>query len=121
MRISDWSSDVCSSDLRLPEIGRGGAGHRRQRAEVDVRAVRCGIDARRRQLAIARDIGGERQELIALARFARKDQRALGIGELALPDARSEERRVGKEWVSTGRSRWLAEHEKQKKERTKGN
>src|SRR3546814_16591975 len=24
MRISDWSSDVCSSDLRLPRAGRGG-------------------------------------------------------------------------------------------------
>src|SRR3546814_16173727 len=30
MRISDWSSDVCSSDLRMPRIGKkGGEGLRR--------------------------------------------------------------------------------------------
>src|SRR3546814_12410687 len=27
MRISDWSSDVCSSDLRHPELVRAGEGH----------------------------------------------------------------------------------------------
>src|SRR3546814_4333925 len=27
MRISDWSSDVCSSDLRLPPITASYAGH----------------------------------------------------------------------------------------------
>src|SRR3546814_19311715 len=27
MRISDWSSDVCSSDLRLPESPRAGFHH----------------------------------------------------------------------------------------------
>src|SRR3546814_1960186 len=35
MRISDWSSDVCSSDLarvRDPRGDRGGAGHRGQEA-----------------------------------------------------------------------------------------
>src|SRR3546814_2659599 len=32
MRISDWSSDVCSSDLRLPERkGPAGAGMARRR------------------------------------------------------------------------------------------
>src|SRR3546814_13554158 len=28
MRISDWSSDVCSSDLRIGRTGRGGASGR---------------------------------------------------------------------------------------------
>src|SRR3546814_15002056 len=28
MRISDWSSDVCSSDLRLDVLGPGYLGHR---------------------------------------------------------------------------------------------
>src|SRR3546814_3259714 len=27
MRISDWSSDVCSSDLRNADVGDGAAGH----------------------------------------------------------------------------------------------
>src|SRR3546814_12781246 len=32
--------------------------------------------------------------------------------------ARSEERRVGKEWVSTSRSRWMTYHEKKKRKWT---
>src|SRR3546814_7454889 len=38
LRISDWSSDVCSSDLGEAEIGIGDdvePGHRRQRAVAD--------------------------------------------------------------------------------------
>src|SRR3546814_7068543 len=30
MRISDWSSDVCSSDLRIAVLARAGAGQGRQ-------------------------------------------------------------------------------------------
>src|SRR3546814_17317558 len=36
----------------------------------------------------------------------------------ALRDSRSEERRVGKECVSTGRTRWWAEHEKKNNNQT---
>src|SRR3546814_9372631 len=68
MRISDWSSDVCSSDL-----------HRRA----------IGADAR----------GKEHVTKLATGR----------IGDDAL-DVRSEERRVGKECVSTCRSRWSPYH-----------
>src|SRR3546814_7940660 len=61
MRISDWSSDVCSSDLRpLPE-------------------------PRSDPIARRRHPGGRRR-------------------------GRSEERRVGKECVSTCRSRWSPYH-----------
>src|SRR3546814_6495826 len=68
MRISDWSSDVCSSDLAAAR-----ALHARPRQHVlDVRAAR------------ARAGGG--------------------------PADRSEERRVGKECVSTCRSRWSPYH-----------
>src|SRR3546814_21085803 len=35
------------------------------------------------------------------------------------PNARSEERRVGKEWVRTCRSRWSPDHSKHKKNSTK--
>src|SRR3546814_18000402 len=56
MRISDWSSDVCSSDLRCP----GGGGHRRIPGDLepepggagagcgeagDCRGVRCRLPA----------------------------------------------------------------------------
>src|SRR3546814_1098844 len=75
MRISDWSSDVCSSDLRRdPVRARSGDG-------AD-------------QVADAG--GGE-----GVARLA-PDRR--------LQAGRSEERRVGKECVSTCRSRWSPYH-----------
>src|SRR3546814_2135041 len=78
MRISDWSSDVCSSDLN-------GSG-----------------------LAVGRTL------VAVLENYQQED------GSVALPEAlrpymgglevirpqRSEERRVGKECVSTCRSRW---------------
>src|SRR3546814_4080071 len=67
MRISDWSSDVCSSDLH-PHPGR------------------CGNQPRWR------------------GRWQRR--------EILIPEGRlrSEERRVGKECVSTCRSRWSPYH-----------
>src|SRR3546814_6120038 len=61
MRISDWSSDVCSSDLPNDATGRA------------------------RPVAPGRHDAGDRGE-------------------------RSEERRVGKECVSTCRSRWSPYH-----------
>src|SRR3546814_8179581 len=85
MRISDWSSDVCSSDLnaqRDPE---------RQVAFKGGHAIPSG---RCDTLAVFVDH--------ALAVFL--DERA------ALRRQRSEERRVGKECVSTCRSRWSPYH-----------
>src|SRR3546814_14580988 len=70
MRISDWSSDVCSSDLLL-EIG--------QAADVPQALDRARIAAARAHFHIA---------------------------------GRSEERRVGKECVSTCSSRWSPSHYK---------
>src|SRR3546814_14004275 len=89
MRISDWSSDVCSSDL--PWIGHAAAWPiqgliRHFRGEIERR-----IDAR--------DAG---QPVLSAA----------AVGFIAL---RSEERRVGKECVSTCRSRWSPYHKKKKK------
>src|SRR3546814_5471617 len=79
MRISDWSSDVCSSDLRDGLLSCAPAGHfpllhADSEQSVYVHAAGC-----RRRLAVA------------------------------LP-RRSEERRVGKECVSTCRSRWSPYH-----------
>src|SRR3546814_3718851 len=83
MRISDWSSDVCSSDLP-----------RRQRqcnpARDDQRAMHPRGPAREIVGAIKADPQRRHAE--------RFDQQ------------RSEERRVGKECVSTCRSRWSPYH-----------
>src|SRR3546814_5293476 len=77
MRISDWSSDVCSSDLHGAVV-RGGAAHREDRPDpVDVRLLR-------------------------VCRKGRADEPCC--------EHRSEERRVGKECVSTCRSRWSPYH-----------
>src|SRR3546814_4084803 len=93
MRISDWSSDVCSSDLRrglgatdsnialgqrLGLLVKEGAGYAVTNPEVLAGAevlVKAGIDL-----------------------------------DVLLTRWRSEERRVGKECVSTCRSRWSPDH-----------
>src|SRR3546814_2602559 len=100
--IRDWSSDVCSSDLWLPqhEVTRmlvvrrdldARAGHQRLRVATGELAV-VGVAERVEQHVAFSDI-----------RVAAGDQ---------LPDHRdrSEERRVGQEGVSTCRSRWSPYH-----------
>src|SRR3546814_8461862 len=84
MRISDWSSDVCSSDL----AGRLRAG------APDAQDVRGGFEPEAREVGCG--------QLRAL-----EPEAALAVD---LPFARSEERRVGKECVSTCRSRWSPDH-----------
>src|SRR3546814_3436282 len=78
MRISDWSSDVCSSDLGVKRIG-----HRTEtRIAIGLHVVE--------------------------AHAATDDQHAI-VAQRG-QRARSEERRVGKECVSTCRSRWSPYH-----------
>src|SRR3546814_7096809 len=90
MRISDWSSDVCSSDL----IARD--------AEE-----RLGVD---RRLRVAQQRRRDRNR-VADDRFAvTLGFRAVNQGAGVAADQRSEERRVGKECVSTCRSRWSPYH-----------
>src|SRR3546814_12991369 len=100
MRISDWSSDVCSSDLctadarRLTRLVELMAVGRKQ--SVELAFVR-------RQHARPR----HRSEQGLWIRAEYTD--GIGIehdGSAAGQGLRSEERRVGKECVSTGRSRW---------------
>src|SRR3546814_4976244 len=82
MRISDWSSDVCSSDLYLdgPDHARARpAQHCRGRL---ARCQPCSCDPVRQYSGLPRETHG----------------------------CRSEERRVGKECVSTCRSRWSPYH-----------
>src|SRR3546814_12681572 len=122
MRISDWSSDVCSSDLKPPKwqaaqastIGNG----------LDTRAASAGIVS-----ALTRP-SAEYSATIAPpnAGVAPASVRIFGnqvnieyvasdvmpnISAMPQPSevrqTRPEERRVGKECVRTGRSRWSAE------------
>src|SRR3546814_10342792 len=93
MRISDWSSDVCSSDLGL----------RRQRRNLAAREFLHGLT----QLV---DVFAKREvETDAVHICTRSDAAgniaATGMREPTGP-RRSEERRVGKECGSTVRSRW---------------
>src|SRR3546814_14675586 len=80
MRISDWSSDVCSSDLPLLHLLRPGR--------------------RRWRRGSLHDLPADHPDLRGVLFPA--DSSA----------ARSEERRVGKECVSTCRSRWSPYHSK---------
>src|SRR3546814_16402627 len=115
MRISDWSSDVCSSDL-VDILGDDQQLARPRRIEPRERGVR-----RIRRLGLDRRAAGviEAMDQIGVARK--------GLGRCDILDAmllpqsagvRSEERRVGKECVSTCRTRW-ARYLKKKKEQTK--
>src|SRR3546814_9410171 len=84
MRISDWSSDVCSSDLDLSgPLGFGSAS-------IAYTPTGATLDTGKQQISApsATDL-------------------AWRVTGLML---RSEERRVGKEGVSTGRSRWSPYH-----------
>src|SRR3546814_12054746 len=136
MRISDWSSDVCSSDLHL--LPPSGSEERVQalsfltllassvhiafrpvlrpdrlattmHAQADVRST--GVQMLDSVLGrLEREIAGEASVLesgfslcdayaIVFAQWSRRPQ-----------VRRSEERRVGKECVSTVRSWWCADH-----------
>src|SRR3546814_18908312 len=94
MRISDWSSDVCSSDLD-PLL--------RECVIVEAFALRHRARDTDRQRVGDRDIEHPRQA----PRFeAAGLDLHLAFKAVARKRGRSEERRVGKEWVRTFRSRW---------------
>src|SRR3546814_11778726 len=110
MRISDWSSDVCSSDLVVLE-GPGG----REEAEYDFvygadgvhSRVRDGLDiafegyVHRREWSIADAELDEWPHEPGVAHLFLRDDGEVGFINPIRP--RSEERRVGKEGVSTCR------------------
>src|SRR3546814_8241496 len=98
MRISDWSSDVCSSDLN-----GGGSWNLR-----DFRAIPLG-----RRGYIVGGAMGEPEVRIPLEEWSptrAADELARLHTLTSHRDSRSEERRVGKECVSTCRSGWLPDN-----------
>src|SRR3546814_14138692 len=103
MLISDWSSDVCSSDLRAAM--KLHTGHQRQ-SGLDREAIRCGQPIR---------VVLESSTVACALRVAtQRTQRARAVTEQYVDGAfhsggglrRSEDRRGGKECVSTCRTRW---------------
>src|SRR3546814_14038937 len=133
MRISDWSSDVCSSDLLTLIVGIAGGLYpalvlsRFEPARV-LKANRSAAGAEgsgrlRGMLVVAQfavSIGLIICTAIVYAQtsYARnvdagyKRDGLLQLDGIGRPQAekRSEERRVGKECVSTCRSRWSTDH-----------
>src|SRR3546814_19794836 len=96
MRISDWSSDVCSSDLRaLPPTGRLTSD------VLDTRELQRSEDLRCAGGAVAPP---ERHRVVA-ARERRDVPRYDEAGAAGIAESRSEERRVGERWGRTWRSR----------------
>src|SRR3546814_15318990 len=93
MRISDWSSDVCSSDLRA-------AGHFHGRFEIGATKHDAGIRPGRQQRHV--NLAPRMQ-----ANAARADCLLQGtLTDHVFALRRSEERLVGKECVSTCISWW---------------
>src|SRR3546814_15080165 len=97
MRISDWSSDVCSSDLLWHNFGSNPA-----------EAIKI--------FAQARNTRRHRHDGFSDAKFLKPSDLidnllcAARAGRTRIIENRSEERRVGKECVSTCRSRWSPYH-----------
>src|SRR3546814_6619296 len=91
-RISDWSSDVCSSDLPLPGLGGGHRGP----GEPVIDSIVCS------HISSMATCHRAFEPRVVPVRF--------GSASNVATAARSEERRVGKECVSTCRSRWSPYH-----------
>src|SRR3546814_20280160 len=104
MRISDGSSDVCSSDLVAARVmGLIGFGDRADLATFAGRiAARDEIDARMAEWCGARPLAE------VLDAFESAEAAAAPVYSMAAIATRSEERPVGNEGVSTGRCRRAA-------------
>src|SRR3546814_14411325 len=96
MRISDWSSDVCSSDL---QFGPNFLGCLRQGR------IAGGLDERQTH-----------GKCVELFKGKRHRRQVKAWSQQISYSRRTEERRVGKECVSTCRYRWSPSHYKKKKE-----
>src|SRR3546814_3946262 len=95
MRISDWSSDVCSSDLHVQVVF----------IDVGV-ADEIGEPAWR----VARQATDQAQQGGAFCQVEWRAQAQVVGTDVEGQGDRSEERRVGKECVSTCRYRWSPYH-----------
>src|SRR3546814_13423341 len=110
MRMSDWSSDVCSSDLAALMTSDFDDTDR-----LAIEITECkhmGIEV------LPPDVN---ESFVEFAVVPQTHQIRFGmaaiknVGRAAVEEIRSEERRVGKECVSTWSSRWSPYHEKKKR------
>src|SRR3546814_12536494 len=98
MRISDWSSDVCSSDLFEPlRAGSISLGN------MMLSDNGCQVEPEDRH------VGMMFQDYALFPHLSVEKNIAFGLRKWD-KQRRSEERRVGKECVSTCRSRWAPYH-----------
>src|SRR3546814_18183632 len=119
-RISDWSSDVCSSDLERLAVGAVLLG-RIELARVAVAGHAVALDIAQVCTRALDAVSGKLDDAgfdddtaaaerrIAIARGEHAAE-AGGPADLARP----EERRVGNVWVSTWQSRWSQIHKEKK-------
>src|SRR3546814_20398007 len=114
MRISDWSSDVCSSDLPSPGQLQNGALVRRTARGLCMTAQREARHAGHSDIELAAAIAHRDPAALRLV-MRRHDQRLLRTAWRILRNSddaedavRSERRRGGKEWVRPCRSRGWA-------------
>src|SRR3546814_20498646 len=114
MRISDWSSDVCSSDLRAysPWQLQGGKQLHKECKCWDFATALLALKVLElvgQTVPVVR-VGQRLFRAVDHAEFGRE----LGVNgnelDLVLRHVRSEARRVGKECVSTCRYRWSPYH-----------
>src|SRR3546814_3999783 len=115
MRISDWSSDVCSSDLKHNIEQHYVIDGLSDDLEVPGTVDNIWLT---KQIRVDRDYAAfgevsfditEQLTLTGGGRVYKFDNSLVGFFGYSNP-GRSEERRVGKECVSTCRSRWSPSH-----------
>src|SRR3546814_14769945 len=113
MRISDWSSDVCSSDLPGADVQALARLVHVDDAAGEVEGVGPLVhehDIR----PLGDDLAQRAERAVVIHRHVVVLQPRPHLGAVAVPlladlGGRSEERRVGQECVSTCRSRWWAD------------
>src|SRR3546814_17644898 len=128
MRISDWSSDVCSSDLgkrvRIPHLVHAGVYDGDDVIDIEGRSPADSWSQRWRENGGCMMEGStgsvEAEELEKFQSTKHLPAEIYAATKVAWllaalvgaldDDLRSEERRVGKECVSTCRSRWSPYH-----------
>src|SRR3546814_11969644 len=103
MRISDWSSDVCSSDLVVDaqELDAGVHALHRQRERTPEAGIRGRLVRKGADHALAAGAEHDRAAEAVEQRKAVEEREIVGS---------SEESRVGNECARTRRSRWSTYH-----------